>query len=73
MYQATETKQPEPVSVARIQPAQPAAPIAASTTPPVAPAAQPQQQRVNQPQQYGNIDFNDDEYAVPTFLRRQAD
>ncbi len=25
------------------------------------------------PKLYGNIDFNDDEFAVPTFLRRQAD
>lgn len=25
------------------------------------------------PKPFGNIDFNDDEFAVPTFLRRQAD
>jgi len=44
--------------------------------PVVQPAAAPQPQAqasAAQPKPFGNIDFNDDEYAVPTFLRRQAD
>jgi len=43
---------------------------------PVAPVAAPQPQAQAfqaQPKPSGNIDFNDDQYAVPTFLRRQAD
>ncbi|GAV19526.1 cell division protein FtsZ [Mariprofundus micogutta] len=44
--------------------------------PAAAPQSQPQaQQSASQakPKPFGNIDFNDDEFAVPTFLRRQAD
>jgi len=47
-------------------------PIATPAAAPAAPvAAQGGQQA--QPKPFGNIDFNDDEFAVPTFLRRQAD
>jgi len=36
-------------------------------------SAQPHGQQQAQPQLFGQNDFNEDEYSVPTFLRRQAD
>lgn len=66
---ASESK-PEPkmptipaAQIAAVQPGQPN-PVAAS---------QPNPGPQAQPKPFGNIDFNDDEFAVPTFLRRQAD
>jgi len=54
-----------------------AAPTSQMGAVPVQPAAVPQPQaqpfQQAQPKPSGNIDFNDDQYAVPTFLRRQAD
>jgi cell division protein FtsZ len=54
-----------------IQAVEPAAAQKMPTRQPVAqPVAQPMQA---QPQAFDQLGFNDDEYAVPTFLRRQAD
>ncbi|MDQ6998150.1 MAG: cell division protein FtsZ [Mariprofundus sp.] len=47
-------------------------PIAAAPTQQHMPSQQPATPQA-QPQSFGDIGFNDDEYAVPTFLRRQAD
>jgi len=46
-------------------------PIAAAPAPQM-PSQQPAATQA-QPQSFGEVGFNDDEYAVPTFLRRQAD
>ena len=46
--------------------------LGAIPMPPVAAAPQAHASQAK-PKLYGNIDFNDDEFAVPTFLRRQAD
>jgi len=47
-------------------------PIAAAPAPQM-PSQQPAAASQAQPQSFGEVGFNDDEYAVPTFLRRQAD
>ncbi|ATX78866.1 cell division protein FtsZ [Mariprofundus aestuarium] len=66
---------PEVVVLPRIPTAQigavQGAPVAAANVSPQAP--QVGQGPQVQPKPFGNLDFNDDEFAVPTFLRRQAD
>ena len=47
-------------------------PIAAAPAPQM-PSQQAAAASQAQPQSFGEVGFNDDEYAVPTFLRRQAD
>ena len=70
IHLATSDIKPEPISIPRIPTAQ-----VGAVPPVVAPVAAkaPSASSHPQPKPFGNIDFNDDEYAVPTFLRRQAD
>jgi len=58
------------IPTAQVGPVQ-SVPVVAAQTNHQAPQATQGQQV--QPKPFGNIDFNDDEFAVPTFLRRQAD
>jgi len=55
----------QPIAATQHMPSQHAPSQHAPSQQPVAPQAQPQS--------FGDAGFNDDEYAVPTFLRRQAD
>jgi len=74
IHLATSDIKSEPVAIPRVPTAHIGAvqaPVA--PTPVVAPVAAQQGQPQAQPKPFGNIDFNDDEFAVPTFLRRQAD
>ncbi|ATX82682.1 cell division protein FtsZ [Mariprofundus ferrinatatus] len=67
LHLATSDMKPESVKLPQI----PAAQIGVVQTAPV--AAKVTTSGQPQPKPFGNIDFNDDEFAVPTFLRRQAD
>jgi len=72
-----------PVHLAHIEQEQPVAavqqrmpalqPLAATPVTPQRPGHQQPVTAQAQPQTFEQIGFNDDEYAVPTFLRRQAD
>ena len=76
IYLASSDAKSEPIAMPRVPTAHIGgiqAPV--MPAPVIAPVAvQPSQgQSQVQPKPFGNIDFNDDEFAVPTFLRRQAD
>ncbi|MBL4774999.1 MAG: cell division protein FtsZ [Mariprofundus sp.] len=64
-----EHEQPAAVTVQRMPNLQP---IAAAPVVPQRPHQQPSASQA-QPQSFEQVGFNDDEFAVPTFLRRQAD
>lgn len=66
---AVSDSETEPFKMPRI----PNASVGAIPSQTMHPAAQNQQGQQMQPQLFGQNEFNEDEFSVPTFLRRQAD